>query len=149
MSLQLSGPIIVAEQSLIEPLAQYRLRLVNTAMDDFSGDIPFWDRFTVPGRPIGIVPYQLDDNDRKMCTNPAYTPANWFDYVKACFDQLYREGAEGNRKMISLGLHLRIMSRPGRMWALLASFKHVRAHDGVWIATRREIAPHLAKVDPA
>ncbi|OQW73580.1 MAG: allantoinase [Proteobacteria bacterium ST_bin13] len=118
-------------------------------MDDYSGDVPFWDRTTVPGRPIAIVPYQLDDNDMKMWTDPAYTPANWLDYAKTCFDQLYREGMEGNPKMMSLGLHLRIIGRPGRIWAFEAFLKHVRAHDGVWVATRREIAQHLAKVDPA
>lgn len=118
-------------------------------MDDYSGDIPFWDRSTVPGRPIAIVPYQLDDNDMKMWTDPAYTPANWLDYAKTCFDQLYREGMEGNPKMMSLGLHLRIIGRPGRIWAFEAFLKHVRAHDGVWITTRREIAQHLAKVEPA
>lgn len=118
-------------------------------MDDYSGDVPFWDRTTVPGRPIAIVPYQLDDNDMKMWTDPAYTPANWLDYARRCFDQLYREGVDGNPKMMSLGLHLRIIGRPGRIWALEAFFRHVRAHDDVWITTRREIAQHLAVVDPA
>ncbi|MBX9732082.1 MAG: polysaccharide deacetylase family protein [Sphingomonas sp.] len=118
-------------------------------MDDYSGDIPFWDRTTVSGRPIAIVPYQLDDNDMKMWTDPAYTPANWLDYARRCFDQLYREGMEGNPKMMSLGLHLRIIGRPGRIWAFEEFLKHIRAHDGVWVATRREIAQHLAKVDPA
>ncbi len=118
-------------------------------MDDYSGDVPFWDRTTVPGRPIAIVPYQLDDNDMKMWTDPAYTPAAWLDYAKACFDQLYREGQAGNPKMMSLGLHLRIIGRPGRIWAFEQFLKHVRAHDGVWIATRHEIAQALAAVDPA
>ena len=118
-------------------------------MDDYSGDVPFWDRTTVPGRPIAIVPYQLDDNDMKMWSDPAYTPAAWLDYAKACFDQLYREGAEGNPKMMSLGLHLRIIGRPGRIWAFEQFLQHVRAHDGVWVATRHEIAQALAAVDPA
>ncbi|WP_374145043.1 polysaccharide deacetylase family protein [Sphingomonas sp. 28-63-12] len=118
-------------------------------MDDYSGDVPFWDRTTVPGKPIAIVPYQLDDNDMKMWTDPAYTPANWLDYARRCFDQLYREGVAGNPKMMSLGLHLRIIGRPGRIWAFEEFLKHIRAHDGVWVATRREIAQHLAKVDPA
>jgi allantoinase len=118
-------------------------------MDDYSGDVPFWDRDTVPGKPIAIVPYQLDSNDMKMWTDPAYTPANWLDYARRCFDQLYREGAEGTPRMMSLGLHLRIIGRPGRIWALEEFFKHVRAHDDVWIATRHQIARHLAQVDPA
>jgi len=118
-------------------------------MDDYSGDVPFWDRTTVPGKPIAIVPYQLDDNDMKMWTDPAYTPAAWLDYARRCFDQLYREGVEGNPKMMSLGLHLRIIGRPGRIWALEQFFQHVRGHNDVWIATRHQIAQHLATVDPA
>jgi allantoinase len=118
-------------------------------MDDYSGDVPYWDRTTTPGRPMVILPYQLDTNDMKMWTDPAYTPANWLDYARRCFDQLYREGEAGNPKMMSLGLHLRIIGRPGRFWALEAFLRHVRDHDGVWIATRREIAEHFARVVPA
>jgi allantoinase len=118
-------------------------------MDDYSGDIPFWDRETVPGKPIAIVPYQLDSNDMKMWTDPAMTPAQWLDYAKHCFDQLYREGESGNPKMMSLGLHLRIIGRPGRIWAFEDFLRHVKARDGVWITTRQEIAQPLAKVDPA
>ncbi len=118
-------------------------------MDDYSGDVPFWDRATVPEKPIVIVPYQLDSNDMKMWTDPAYTPANWLDYARRCFDQVYREGVEGNPKMMSLGLHLRIIGRPGRVWALEEFFRHVQAHDGVWVATRREIARHFASVEPS
>ncbi len=117
-------------------------------MDDFSGDIPFWDRETVPGKPIAILPYQVDNNDMKMWTDPAYSADDWLTYAKRNFDQIYREGVEGNPKMMSLGLHLRIIGRAGRIWALEEFFKHVRAHDGVWVATRKAIADHLAKVDP-
>lgn len=118
-------------------------------MDDYSGDVPFWDRETVPGKPLVIVPYQLDNNDMKMWTDPAMTPEQWLAYAKRNFDQVYREGAEGNPKMMSLGLHLRIIGRPGRIWALEEFFKHVRAHDGVWVTTRRAIAEHFAKAHPA
>lgn len=118
-------------------------------MDDYSGDVPFWDRDTVPGRPIVILPYQLDTNDMKMWTEPAMGPAQWLDYARRSFDQLYREGEEGNPKMMSLGLHLRIIGRPGRIWALEAFLKHVTAKPGVWIATRRQIAEHFVRVQPA
>ena len=118
-------------------------------MDDYSGDVPFWDRETVPGRPIVIVPYQLDSNDMKMWTDPAYTPANWLDYARRSFDQLYREGEQGNPKMMSLGLHLRIIGRPGRIWAFEDFLRHVRAHEDVWIATRKDIADHFAAQAPA
>lgn len=118
-------------------------------MDNYSGDVPFWDKTTVPGKPIVIVPYQLDTNDMKMWTDPAYTPADWLDYARRCFDQLYREGMAGNPKMMSLGLHLRIIGRPARIWALEAFLDHVKGYQDVWVATRREIATHLATVDPA
>lgn len=117
-------------------------------MDDYSGDVPFWDRETVPGRPIVIVPYQLDTNDMKMWTDPSLTPRAWLDYAKQCFDQLYREGEAGNPKMMSLGLHLRIIGRPGRIWALQEFLDHVAARPGVWVASRREIARHFAAVCP-
>ncbi len=118
-------------------------------MDDYSGDVPFWDRETLPGRPMVIVPYQLDNNDMKMWTDPAMSPEQWLAYAKRNFDQVYREGVEGNPKMMSLGLHLRIIGRPGRIWALEEFFRHVRQHSDVWVTTRKAIAEHFAKVVPA
>lgn len=118
-------------------------------MDDYSGDVPFWDRETVAAKPMVIVPYQLDNNDMKMWTDPAMTPEQWLAYAKRNFDQVYREGLEGNPKMMSLGLHLRIIGRPGRIWALEEFFKHVRQHDGVWVTTRKAIADHFAATVPA
>ncbi|HZG46007.1 MAG TPA: polysaccharide deacetylase family protein [Allosphingosinicella sp.] len=118
-------------------------------MDDYSGDVPFWDRATVPGRPIVIVPYQLDTNDMKMWTDPSLTPDRWLDYAIRCFDQLYREGEDGDPKMMSLGLHLRIIGRPARIWALESFLRHVRSKQDVWVATRRQIAHHFTQVAPA
>jgi allantoinase len=118
-------------------------------MDDYSGDVPFWDRATLPGRPIVIVPYSLDNNDMKMWTDPALGPEQWLAYAIANFDQIWREGDAGNPKMMSLGLHLRIIGRPGRIWALEAFFRHVRKHEGVWITTRKAIADHFAATVPA
>nr|WP_310522100.1 polysaccharide deacetylase family protein [Polymorphobacter sp.] len=109
-------------------------------MDDYSGDVPFLDETTVPGSSIAIVPYQLDTNDMKMWTDPAYTPRNWLDYARDSFDQIYREGLAGYPRMMSLGLHLRIIGRPGRIGALEAFLAHVASPDRVWVATRREIA---------
>ena len=94
-------------------------------MDDYSGDVPFWDAATVAGKPIVIVPYQIDSNDMKMWSDPAYTPDQWLNYAIRNFDQLYREGEEGNPKMMSLGLHLRIIGRPGRIWALEEFFRRL------------------------
>jgi peptidoglycan/xylan/chitin deacetylase (PgdA/CDA1 family) len=115
-------------------------------MDDYSGDVPFLDATTVPGSPIAIVPYQLDTNDMKMWTDPAYTPRDWVQYAIDSFDQIYAEGLAGHSRMMSLGLHLRIIGRPGRIGALRAFLDHVRRHDRVWVTTRRAIA---ATVRPA
>ncbi len=118
-------------------------------MDDYSADVPFWDRETVPGRPIVIVPYQLDTNDMKMWLSPAATPEAWLSYAVRTFDQLVREGEAGYPKMMSLGLHLRIIGRPGRIWALREFLQHATATSAAWIATRREIAEHFAALHPA
>ena len=118
-------------------------------MDDYSGDVPFWDRETVSGKPIVILPYQVDNNDMKMWTDAAFSPDDWLTYAKRNFDQIYKEGVEGHPKMMSLGLHLRIIGRPGRIWALEEFLQYVREHQDVWITSRHSIAQHFAKVEPA
>ena len=110
-------------------------------MDDFSHDRPFWD--LGHGAPLAVVPYALDTNDMKFWTDPAYTPESWLRYATDTFDCLYEEGAEAPR-MMSLGLHLRIIGRPGRIGALRQFLAHVRARSSVWVATRLEIADHFA-----
>lgn len=119
-------------------------------MDDFSDDVPRWDLVdTSTGpRPMVIMPYALDTNDMKFWTAPAYTPQQWLDYARASFDRLYAEGAEAPR-MMSLGLHLRIIGRPGRIGALEAFIAHVQAHEGVWCAPRLDIARAFAAAVPA
>ncbi len=119
-------------------------------MDDFSDDVPRWDVVeTASGpKPIVIVPYALDTNDMKFWTAPSYTPQDWLDYAVATFDQLHAEGADGP-KMMSLGLHLRIIGRPGRIGVLEKFIAHVKSHDDVWCATRLEIARHFAAAIPA
>ncbi len=109
-------------------------------MDDYSGDVPFLDTTTVAGRRIAIVPYALDTNDMKMWTDSALSPRAWADYAIDSFDQLYAEGLAGNPRLMSLGLHLRIIGRPGRIGALRRFLAHVAAHDLVWVTTRRAIA---------
>ncbi len=110
-------------------------------MDDYSDDVPYWD--DVDGKPMVIMPYALDSNDMKMWTDPAYTPDQWLKYAIDTFDWLYAEGAQQPR-MMSLGLHLRIIGRPGRIGALKAFLQHVRQHSKVWVTTRKAIADHFA-----
>ena len=114
-------------------------------MDDYSDDVPFWD--FVDGKPILIVPYALDSNDMKMWTTPALTPADWLRYAVDSFDWLYAEAANEPR-MMSLGVHLRIIGRPGRIAYLERFIRHVRRHERVWIATREAIADQWAAEHP-
>jgi peptidoglycan/xylan/chitin deacetylase (PgdA/CDA1 family) len=84
----------------------------------------------------------------KFWTAPGYTPDQWFDYAIATFDQLYAEGAKQPR-MMSLGLHLRIIGRPGRIAALEKFICYVESKKDVWCATRLQIAQHFANSVPA
>jgi allantoinase len=115
-------------------------------MDDYSDDLPFWDR--AGGKPILILPYALDSNDMKMWVSPALTPSDWLQYAIDTFDWLYREGAD-DPKMMSLGLHLRIIGRPGRIGYFERFLQHVRKHDKVWLATREQIAERWMAQHPA
>jgi peptidoglycan/xylan/chitin deacetylase (PgdA/CDA1 family) len=116
-------------------------------MDDYSADAPFWDGVNGSDEPMVIVPYALDSNDMKMWVAPSYTPEDWLKYAKDTFDVLYEEGAEQPR-MMSIGLHLRIIGRPGRIWALKEFFKYIKSKEGVWFATRQDIAEHFQENVP-
>ena len=106
-------------------------------MDDYSDDKPFWQR--EDGQPILIMPYALDSNDMKFWTSPSLTPQAWTRYACDTFDCLYEEGANELR-MMSLGLHLRVIGRPGRIGALREFLQHVSGKPGVWMTTRQKIA---------
>jgi peptidoglycan/xylan/chitin deacetylase (PgdA/CDA1 family) len=114
-------------------------------MDDFSDEVPFWD--APAGLPIVVIPYQLDTNDMKMWPNPGYTARDWLDYAVDSLDLLHAEGAETPRLM-SLGVHLRIIGRPGRAAAFERFLQHARSKSGLWIATRLQIAEHFALTQP-
>ena len=115
-------------------------------MDDYSDDQPFWDMVTTATgpKPMVIMPYALDSNDMKMWTDPALTPDQWLKYAIDTFEWLYAEGADAPR-MMSFGVHLRIVGRPGRIGAFEAFLKHVKTRERVWCATRAEIASHFSQ----
>ena len=115
-------------------------------MDDFSDDRPFWDNSYE--KPIVILPYALDSNDMKMWTAPSLTPGDWLQYATDTFDWLYREG-QSAPQMMSFGLHLRIIGRPGRIGYLETFLQHVAAKPDVWVATRQQIAQNWAAQTPA
>jgi|GEM_PF-30237 len=110
-------------------------------MDDYSRDVPFWDE--TPAGPIVVVPYALDSNDMKMWTAPAYTPEQWLEYALETLDVLYKEGQQQPR-MMSLGVHLRVIGRPGRIRMLERFVDRLLEYDDIWITTRSAIASHFA-----
>lgn len=118
-------------------------------MDDYSDDLPFWNDGEGGDGEIVVMPYALDSNDMKMWTDPAYSPDAWLKYAVDSFDWLYREGVAGAPKMMSLGVHLRIIGRPGRIGAFDAFLRHVNAHDDVWVATRAQIRDRWVAANPA
>ncbi len=122
-------------------------------MDDYSDDRPFWDVVEVEGgarKPIVILPYALDSNDMKFWLAPALTARDWLQYATDSFDWLLAEADRDGARYMSLGLHLRIIGRPGRIGALQGFLDHVERRRGdIWIATREEIARAFASAVPA
>ena len=114
-------------------------------MDDFSDDKPFWDE--AGGKPIVILPYAADTNDMKMWANAAYTPDDWLAYLIDTFNVLHRESASEVR-MISVGLHLRIAGRPGRIGKLDEFLRYAASKPRVWFASRAQIADAWAIANP-
>ena len=115
--------------------------------DSYADDLPYWMRF---GRSDQlIVPYTMDCNDMRFCIQAGFTNGDQFEaYLKDSFDVLYEEGAAGQPKMLSIGLHCRLIGRPGRAAALRRVIDYIKSHDGVWFASRLQIAEHWAKENP-
>ena len=89
-----------------------------------------------------MVPYTLDANDMRFATPQGFNSGEqFFQYLKDAFDVLYEEGATAP-KMLSIGLHCRIIGRPARLAALKRFIEYVQSHDKVWMATREQIALH-------
>ncbi|CTQ32267.1 allantoinase PuuE [Jannaschia rubra] len=115
--------------------------------DAYADDLPYWQEYG--DRDQLIVPYTLDCNDMRFATPQGFnSPEQFYDYLRATFDTLYAEGADGRPAMMSIGLHCRLVGRPGRAEALRRFIEHAQGHDGVWFATREQIADHWARVHP-
>jgi len=114
--------------------------------DYYGDDLPFWS--TVDQKPHLIVPYTLDANDMRFATAQGFNTAEQFyTYLKDSFDVLYEEG-ETSPKMMSIGMHCRLLGRPGRFRALQRFLDYVQSFDDVWICRRQDIAEHWLKVHP-
>jgi allantoinase len=116
--------------------------------DYYGDDLPFWTQLTnAKGitRPHLIIPYTLECNDMKFSAPAGFNHAEqFFQYLKDSFDVLYAEG-EYAPKMMSIGMHCRLLGRPGRFKALQKFLDYVQSHDQVWICTRQAIAEHWYK----
>ncbi|KJZ18858.1 polysaccharide deacetylase [Loktanella sp. S4079] len=111
--------------------------------DTYADDVPYWSEFGEADQLI--VPYTLDANDMRFATPQGFNSgAQFFDYLKSSFDALYREGG----RMLSIGLHCRLIGRPGRVEALRQFIEYAQSHADVWFATREQIADHWAATHP-
>ncbi len=114
--------------------------------DSYADELPYWDASN--RRPQLIVPYTLDANDMRFATSQGFNSGDQFyAYLKDSFDLLYAEG-ETAPKMLSIGLHCRLVGRPGRAAALARFLDYVRGFDRVWCARRIDIARHWIATHP-
>uniref|UniRef100_UPI0035110C03 allantoinase PuuE n=1 Tax=Pseudooceanicola sp. TaxID=1914328 RepID=UPI0035110C03 len=115
--------------------------------DTYDDDLPYW--LKLGPRDQLIVPYTLDCNDMRFATPQGFNSGDqFFAYLCDTFDTLYAEGVAGQPKMMSVGLHCRLVGRPGRIRALERFLAHAQGHPDVWFATRLQIAEHWAKLHP-
>lgn len=117
--------------------------------DDYSDDLPFWTDVATSGVEVStkhlVIPYTLDTNDMRFATPQGFHNAEQFyQYLKDAFDVLYEEGAE-TPKMLSVGLHCRIIGRPARFKGLQRFIEYAQSHQDVWFCRRADIAEHWIK----
>lgn len=115
--------------------------------DTYDDDLPYWR--VHQGKPQLIIPYTLSANDMRFVTAPGFSNGEeYFQFLKDSFDCLYAEGQAGIPKMMSLGLHCRLVGQPGRYQGLKKFVDYIKGFDKVWVPTRLAIAEHWAKEHP-
>ncbi len=115
--------------------------------DTYDDDLPYW--LKVGDRQQMIIPYTLEANDMRFSVSPGWSSGeDFFDYLKNAFDVLYAEGEAGAPKMMSIGLHCRLIGRPGKIAALKKFIDYIKGYSDVWCPRRIEIAEHWAKEHP-
>ena len=115
--------------------------------DTYDDDLPYW--IEVGARDQLVIPYTLEANDMRFATAPGYAEGDqFFTYLRDSFDTLYAEGEAGRARMLSIGLHCRLVGRPGKIAGLRRFLDHARGHEGVWFARRIDIARHWASTHP-
>lgn len=120
--------------------------------DSYADDLPYWTRVRRTDGvevPHLVVPYTLDANDMRFATPQGFNTADhFFTYLRDTFDTLYAEG-EDRPAMMSVGMHCRLLGRPGRITALQRFLDHVERHDRVWVCRRVDLARHWMTRHPA
>nr|WP_321507128.1 allantoinase PuuE [uncultured Celeribacter sp.] len=115
--------------------------------DTYDDDLPHW--LEVGDRDQLIIPYTLEANDMRFATAPGYiTGEQFFTYLKDAFDVLYAEGSESTPKMMNIGLHCRLIGRPGKLAGLKKFLEYIKGFDDVWTPRRIDVARHWAKTHP-
>ncbi|MFK7878560.1 allantoinase PuuE [Roseobacter sp.] len=115
--------------------------------DTYDDDLPYWSK--IGRRNQLIIPYTLDCNDMRFATPQGFNSGDqFFAYLRDSFDALYAEGVEGSAKMMSVGLHCRLIGRPGRVQSLRRFIEYIQGFEGVWCPRRIDIAEHWRKVHP-
>lgn len=119
--------------------------------DYYGDDLPFWTQVETSSgerKPHLVVPYTLDANDMRFATPQGFnTATHLFEYLRDSFDALYAEGEEAP-KMLSIGMHCRLLGRPGRIVGLQKFLDHIARHDRVWVCRRIDIANHWRQRHP-
>jgi OHCU decarboxylase len=115
--------------------------------DTYDDDLPYWK--VISGKPQLIIPYTLAANDMRFVTAPGFDNGEeYFTFLKDSFDCLYAEGEAGSPKMMSIGLHCRLVGQPGRFQGLKKFVDYILGFDKVWVPTRLAIAEHWAREHP-
>ncbi len=110
--------------------------------DTYDDDLPYWVDELESNNKHLVIPYTLDVNDMRFASPQGFNSGDqFFNYLKDSFDALYLEG-KTHPKMMSVGMHARILGRPGRIMAMRKFLEYVKTFDDVWFCTRREIADH-------
>lgn len=117
--------------------------------DCYADDVPYWvdvpaEKDSEKQEGLLMIPYTYDCNDYKFSIPTGFhSPTDFYEHVKGAFDVLYEEGLEGSPKMMTIALHCRCMGKPARFAALKELVEYIASKEGVWVATRTQIAEHF------
>lgn len=115
--------------------------------DSLADELPYW--LAMPGGPHLVIPYSYEANDNRFDANSGFSTADdFFRYMRDAFDVLLREGERGSPKLLSIGLHDRLIGRPGRVMGLVRLLEHMRRQEGVWFCTGLDVARHWRRHFP-